>query len=56
MIQITIGKGLKIIFQLYGIAPALDLGKLHSQRKTLEYSCLDFTAAGAANDFFSHLF
>ena len=35
---------------------SLDLGKLHSQRKTLEYSCLDFTAAGAANDFFSHLF
>ena len=34
----------------------LDLGKLHGQIKTLEHSSLDFTAAGAANDFFSHLF
>ena len=34
----------------------LDLGKLHGQIKTLEHSGLDFTAAGAANDFFSHLF
>ena len=31
---------------------SLDLGKLYSQIKTLEYSRLDFTAAGAANDFF----
>ena len=30
----------------------LDLGKLHNQIQTLEHSCLDFTAAGAANDFF----
>ena len=30
----------------------LDLGKLHSQIQTLEHSRLDFTAAGAANDFF----
>ena len=34
----------------------LDLGKLHGQIKTLEHSGLDFTAAGAANDFFSYLF
>jgi len=30
----------------------LDLGKLHNQIQTLEHSQLDFTAAGAANDFF----
>ena len=30
----------------------LDLGKLHNQIQTLEHSHLDFTAAGAANDFF----
>ena len=30
----------------------LDLGKLHNQIQTLEHSWLDFTAAGAANDFF----
>ena len=30
----------------------LDLGKLHNQIQTLEHSRLDFTAAGAANDFF----
>ena len=30
----------------------LDLGKLHNQIRTLEHSRLDFTAAGAANDFF----
>ena len=30
----------------------LDLGKLHIQIQTLEHSRLDFTAAGAANDFF----
>ena len=30
----------------------LDLGKLHNQIQTLEHSCLNFTAAGAANDFF----
>ena len=33
----------------------LDLGKLHNQIQTLEHSRLDFTAAGAANDF-SHTF
>ena len=31
---------------------SLDLGKLHNQIKTMEHSWLDFTAAGAANDFF----
>ena len=31
---------------------SLDLEKLHGQIKTLEHSRLDFTAAGAANDFF----
>ena len=31
---------------------SLDLGKLHGQIKTLEHSRLDFTAAGAANEFF----
>ena len=31
---------------------SLDLGKLHNQIQTLEHSRLDFTAAGAANDFF----
>ena len=31
---------------------SLHLGKLHGQIKTLEHSRLDFTAAGAANDFF----
>ena len=30
----------------------LDLGKLHDQIATMEQSRLDFTAAGAANDFF----
>ena len=30
----------------------LDVGKLHNQIQTLEHSRLDFTAAGAANDFF----
>ena len=30
----------------------LDLGKLHNQIQNLEHSRLDFTAAGAANDFF----
>ena len=30
----------------------LDLGKVHNQIQTLEHSQLDFTAAGAANDFF----
>ena len=30
----------------------LDLGTLHNQIQTLEHSRLDFTAAGAANDFF----
>ena len=30
----------------------LGLGKLHNQIQTLEHSRLDFTAAGAANDFF----
>ena len=30
----------------------LDLGKLHNQIQTLEHSRLDFTSAGAANDFF----
>ena len=30
----------------------LDLGKLQNQIQTLEHSQLDFTAAGAANDFF----
>ena len=30
----------------------LDLGKLHNQITTMEYSRLDFTATGAANDFF----
>ena len=30
----------------------LDLGKLHNKIQTLEHSRLDFTAAGAANDFF----
>ena len=29
----------------------MDLEKLHSQIQTLEHSRLDFTAAGAANDF-----
>jgi len=33
----------------------LDLGKLHNQIQTLEHSRLDFTTAGAANDFF-HIF
>ena len=31
---------------------SLDLGKLHNQIQTLEHSHLDFTASGAANDFF----
>ena len=31
---------------------SLDLGKLHGQIKILEHSCLAFTAAGAAHDFF----
>ena len=31
---------------------SLHPGKLHGQIKTLEHSRLDFTAAGAANDFF----
>jgi len=30
----------------------LDLGKRHNQIQTLEHSRLDFTTAGAANDFF----
>ena len=30
----------------------LDLGKLHNQIETMEYSRLDFTATGTANDFF----
>ena len=30
----------------------LDLGKLHNQIQTLKHSRLDFTTAGAANDFF----
>ena len=30
----------------------LDLGKLHDQIQTMEHSRLDFTAAGADNDFF----
>ena len=30
----------------------LDLGKLHNQIQTLEHSRLEFTTAGAANDFF----
>ena len=30
----------------------LDLGKLHNQIQTLEHPRLDFTATGAANDFF----
>ena len=30
----------------------LDLGKLHNQITIMEHSRLDFTAAGAANDFF----
>ena len=30
----------------------LDLGKRHNQIQTLEHSRLDFTATGAANDFF----
>ena len=30
----------------------LDLGKLHNQIQTLEHSWLDFTATGAAKDFF----
>ena len=30
----------------------LDLGKLHNQIQTLKHSRLDFTAAGAANDYF----
>ena len=30
----------------------LDLGKLHNQIQTLEHSRLDFTATGAANDYF----
>ena len=30
----------------------LDLGKLHNQIQTLEHSRLDFTTAGAANNFF----
>ena len=33
----------------------LNLGKLHNQIQTMEHSQLDFTAAGAANDFFPHL-
>ena len=47
-------KKLKIIFR--GVWNSsdigLDLGKLHNQIQTLEHSRLDFTAAGAANDFF----
>ena len=31
---------------------SLDLGKLHNQIQTMEHSRLDFTATGAANDFF----
>ena len=31
----------------------LDLGKLHNLIQTLEHSRLDFTATGAANDFFN---
>ena len=31
---------------------SLDLGKLHNQVTTTEHSRLDFTATGAANDFF----
>ena len=31
---------------------SLDLGKLHNQIQTMEHSQLDFTAAGATNDFF----
>ena len=30
----------------------LDLGKLHNQIQTLDHSWLDFTATGAANNFF----
>ena len=30
----------------------LDLGKIHNPIQTMEHSRLDFTAAGAANDFF----
>ena len=35
---------------------SLDLGKLHTQIKTMEHSRLDFTAAGATNDFSSYIF
>ena len=49
------GKISKIISQVFGTAGiGLDLGKLHNQIQTLEHSRLDFTTAGAANDFFSH--
>ena len=51
MIQITIGKGLKILSGVWNSSSiSLDLRKLHSQIKTLEQSHLDFTAAGAAHD------
>ena len=33
----------------------LDLGKIHNPIQTMEHSRLDFTAAGAANDFFHTL-
>ena len=47
------GKISKIISQVFGTAGiGLDLGKLHNQIQTLEHSQLDFTTAGAANDFF----
>ena len=53
MIQITIGKGLKILSGVWNSSSiSLDLRKLHGQIKTLEHSRLDCTAAGAANDFF----
>ena len=40
-----------------GIAPALslDLDKLHGQIRTITHFQLDFTAAGAASDFFKTL-
>ena len=45
---------LGIMFRGYwnGSNIGLDLGKRHSQVETLEHSRLEFTAAGAAKDFF----
>lgn len=51
MIQTIIGKN-RISGVWNSSSISLDLGKLHGQINTLEYSRLDFTAAGAANDFF----